>query len=57
VRSHVAHLALYSTLVALFFAVLLHRERRRQARFFVLTWIAMVGGVLSLAYLMFPFPR
>ena len=57
VRSHLVHLALYSTLVATFFAALLRRDRPAQRRLFAWLWLAMVGGALALAYAMFPFPR
>ena len=56
-RSHFLHLLLYSTVVATFFAVLLRRRRSAQIRLLLTVWAAMVGGVLALAYLMFPFPR
>ena len=55
--SHVVHLFLYSAIVAAFFAVLTRRERREQFRFGGLVFFGMTGGVLLLAYLMFPFPR
>ncbi|HJQ99445.1 MAG TPA: hypothetical protein VJ826_14115 [Candidatus Polarisedimenticolaceae bacterium] len=55
--SHVVHLFLYSAIVAAFFAVLTRRERREQLRFGGLVFFGMTGGVLLLAYLMFPFPR
>ena len=56
-RSHLAHLLLYSTLVASFFSLLVHAERRRRIRFGLIAWTAMVGGAILLAWLMFPFPR
>ena len=56
-QSHFLHLLLYSTVVATFFAVLLRRRRSAQLKLLVTVWGAMVGGVLALAYLMFPFPR
>ena len=56
-RSHFAHLAIYSGIVATVFSVLSRRERREQLRFGGLVWLAMAGGVLVLAYLMLPFPR
>lgn len=56
-RSHFLHLLIYSALVAAFFGLLVHRDRGRRVRFAALTWLAMVGGALLLAYLMFPFPR
>lgn len=55
--SHVLHLILYSAIVATFFAVLTRRERREQLRFGGLVFAGMAGGVLLLAYLMYPFPR
>jgi hypothetical protein len=57
VRSHLAHLALYSAIIATFFAVLTRREPREQLKFGGLVWLGMVGGVLLLAYVMLPFPR
>jgi len=57
VRSHFAHLVIYSGIVASFFSVLTRRDRRDQLKFAGLAWLAMTGGVLLLAYLMFPFPR
>ena len=56
-RSHFAHLVVYSGLIAAFFAVLTRRDRREQLRFGGLVWLGMAGGVLLLAYLMLPFPR
>lgn len=55
--SHVVHLLTFSTIVAVFFAVLLRRKRSEQARLGGFLWLAMVGGALALAYLMAPFPR
>jgi hypothetical protein len=57
VASHVLHLILYSAIVATFFAVLTRRERREQLRFGGLVFAGMAGGVLLLAYLMYPFPQ
>ncbi len=56
-RSHLLHMLLYSTLVATFFAALSRRTRRDQLRLGVVLWLAMVGGALALAYLMYPFPN
>lgn len=55
--SHVLHLFLYSAIVAAFFAVLTRRDRREQLRFGGLVFAGMAGGVLLLAYLMYPFPK
>jgi hypothetical protein len=57
VASHVVQLILYSAIVAAFFAVLTRRDRREQLRFGGLVFAGMAGGVLLLAYLMYPFPR
>ena len=56
-NSHLLQMTLYSTLVSTFFAVLMRRTRREQLRLGAILWLAMVGGALVLAYLMFPFPR
>ena len=55
-KSHLFHLILYSTLVAVFFAVLIKSDRRERLKFGGLIWIAMVGGAFALAMLMAPFP-
>lgn len=56
-RSHFAHLVLYSGIIATFFSALTRRDRREQLKFGGLVWLGMVGGVLLLAYVMLPFPR
>jgi hypothetical protein len=56
-QSHLLHMLLYSTLVSLFLAVLFRNDLRARLRFGVGLWLAMVGGALALAYLMYPFPR
>lgn len=56
-KSHLLHLLLYSTIVAVFFATLSSRKRREQLALGAKVWLAMVGGALALAYLMYPFPR
>ena len=55
-KSHFLHLLLFSTIVSAFFAVLVRRLQRDRLRFAAGLWLAMVGGALALAYLMFPFP-
>jgi len=57
VRSHFAHLVVYSAIIATFFSALTRRDRREQLKFGGLVWLGMAGGVLLLAYLMLPFPR
>lgn len=56
IRSHLAHLAIYSVVVATFFAALVRRTRREQIRMFAWTLGGMVAGALLLAFVMFPFP-
>ena len=56
-RSHFAHLIVYSGIIAAFFSVLTRRDRKEQLTFGGLVWLGMAGGVLVLAYLMLPFPR
>ena len=55
-KSHLFHMLLYATLVSIFFAMLVRRNRREQLRLGGLLWAAMVGGALALSYLMYPFP-
>ena len=55
-RSHFLHLLLYSSLVSTYFAVLMRDTPRERIRLGAKIWLAMVGGALVLAYLMFPFP-
>lgn len=55
-RSHFFHMLLYSTLVSTFLAVLVRHDTRSRIRLGLTLWLAMVGGALALAYLMFPFP-
>ena len=56
-RSHVLHLLIYSTLVAMFFALLVRSTRRERLRMFGIAWISMVGGAIVLGWLMFALPR
>lgn len=55
-RSHLLHLLLYSTLVSVFLAALVRHTPRERVRLGLTLWLAMVGGALALAYLMYPFP-
>jgi hypothetical protein len=48
---------LYASLVAIFFAALTRRTMRDRMRLGAMIWLAMAGGALILAYLMYPFPR
>ena len=54
--SHFLHLVLYSTIVAVFFALLVKRHGAERIRLGRVIWLAMVGGTMALAYLMYPFP-
>lgn len=56
-RSHFLHMLLYSVLVSTFLALLMRRDTRSRIRLGLTLWVAMVGGALALAYLMYPFPR
>jgi len=56
-RSHLFHMLLYSLIVSTFFAVLMRRDLRSQLRLGAMIGLAMAGGALALAYLMYPFPR
>ncbi len=56
-RSHLLHMLFYATILSTFFAVLVRRTTRDRLRLGATLWIAMVGGALVLAYLMYPFPR
>lgn len=56
-KSHFVHLLVYSTLVSGYFGALVRRRALDQFRVGVYIWLAMVLGVLALAWLMFPFPR
>ena len=56
-QSHLLHMLVYATLVSAFFALLVRRTPREQLRLGLTLWLAMVGGALLLAYVMYPFPR
>lgn len=46
----------YSTVVATFFATMFRDTSRERIRLGAILWLAMVGGGLLLAWIMFPFP-
>lgn len=56
-KSHLLHLVVYSTVVSAFFGLLVRRATRERLRLGATIWVAMVGGTLALAYLMYAFPR
>jgi hypothetical protein len=55
-ESHLLHMLLYSVIVSTFLAVLTRQDLRSRVRLGLTLWLAMVGGALALAYLMYPFP-
>ncbi len=55
--SHLLHMLVYSSLVSAFLAVLFRDEKQERIRFGSLLWVAMVGGAITLAWVMYPFPR
>lgn len=55
-HSHLLHLLVYATLVSAFFALLMRQTTRQRVRLGVGLWLAMVGGALLLAFVMYPFP-
>jgi undecaprenyl pyrophosphate phosphatase UppP len=56
-RSHFLHMVLYSTIVATFFGTMFRDTLKDRLRLGGILWLAMVGGALVLAYVMYPFPR
>ena len=56
-KSHLLHLLLYSALVSTFFGTLARPTVQSRVRLGVVIWLAMVGGTLLLAWIMYPFPR
>lgn len=56
-RSHFLHMVIYATIVSTFFATMFRDSPRGRLRLGGILWLAMVGGALVLAYVMYPFPR
>ena len=54
--SHFLLLLLFSCFVSVVFANLMRDEPREQLRLAVLLFTSFVGGVVVLAWLMYPFP-
>ena len=54
--SHFLLMVTYAALVSLFFALLWRRNPRDQGKLFLQIFLAMVGGSLALAWLMYFFP-
>ncbi len=52
-RDHALLMLVHATLLSAFLALLWREEPRAVRRFFVATWLALVGGGLALAWLMF----
>ena len=56
-QSHLFHMLIYSFVVSTFLAVLSREDNRERVSLGLKLGLAMVGGALLLAYLMYPFPR
>ena len=54
--SHFGLTVLYAVLVSAFLSLLWRREGRQQLRLFLRLVVALAGGALLVAWLMFPFP-
>jgi hypothetical protein len=54
--SHFGLMVLYAVLVSAFLSLLWRREGRQQLRLFLQLVVALIGGALLVAWLMFPFP-
>ncbi len=54
--SHFLLMSVYAALVSFFFALLWRRTWGEQAKLFLRIFLAMVGGGLALAWLMYFFP-
>jgi hypothetical protein len=55
-KDHFPLMVLLATLLAAFLALLWREDPRERRRFFTRVWLALVGGALALAWLMYPFP-
>ena len=55
-KDHFPLLVLLATFLSAFLALLWREEPRARRRFFARVWLALVGGALALAWLMYPFP-
>jgi hypothetical protein len=56
-RSHFLHMVIYATIVSTFFGTMFRDNPKGRLRLGGILWLAMVGGALVLAYVMYPFPR
>lgn len=56
IRSHFLNMALFSTLVAIFFAYLTQTENRDRLKVVLILGGSMIVVSLILAYVMYPFP-
>jgi hypothetical protein len=56
-KSHLLNMLLYAFIVSAFFSTLFRPDLRSRLRLGVILFLALVGSVLVLAYLMYPFPR
>ena len=55
-QSHLLHMLLYALIVSVFFSTLFRPDLRSRLRLGATLYLALVGTVLVLSYLMFPFP-
>jgi hypothetical protein len=53
---HFLIMAVYALLVSGFFALLWRESARERRRLFTILLLALVGGGLAVAWLMYPFP-
>lgn len=53
---HLVLLVWHALLISLFFAFLWRRTGPERVRFFVKTFLIMVGGAALLGWIMYPFP-
>ena len=55
-KDHFPLLVFLATLLSAFLSLLWRETPRERSRFFARVWLALVGGALALAWLMYPFP-
>jgi hypothetical protein len=55
-KDHVPLMVFLATLLSMFLSLLWREGLRERRRFFTRVWLALVGGALALAWLMYPFP-
>jgi hypothetical protein len=55
-KDHFPLMVFLATLLSMFLSLLWRENLRERRRFFTRVWLALVGGALALAWLMYPFP-